>query len=47
MLDLCQKNGEVFQGYLKEGLFAVLFEDNRNVWIFQKVLYSTMIIVNQ
>jgi len=25
----------------------VLFEDNRNIWIFQKVMFSTMIIVNQ
>lgn len=25
----------------------VLFEDNKNIWIFQKVLHSTIVIVNQ
>jgi len=45
--DFCSKNGGVFQKFLNEALFIVLFEDSRNVWIFQKVLFSTMIIANQ
>ena len=48
MQEFCHRNsGAIFQQFLKEALSTVLFEDNRNMWIFQKVLHSTMIIVNQ
>ena len=46
--DFCQNNnGEVFQRFLKESFYAVLFEENRNIWIYQKVLHSSCVIVNQ
>lgn len=47
MRDFCQNNGAIFQNFLKEALLIVLFEDSRNIWIFQKVLHSTIVIVNQ
>ena len=46
--DFYNKNGgQIFQAFLKESLMVVCFLDCRNAWIFQKVLFSTMIIVNQ
>ena len=45
--EFCTKNGgQIFQAFLKEAMMIVCFEDCRNAWIFQKVLFSTMVIVN-
>lgn len=37
----------VFQNFFKATLFTLLFEENKNIWVFQKVLHSTLVIVNQ
>lgn len=36
----------MFQSFLKAILFTLLFEENKNVWMFNKVLFSTVILVN-
>ena len=40
-------HGAIFQDILKTSLYTVLFEESRNIWIFQKLLHSSIIIVNQ
>ena len=40
------QQGQVFQKILNTSLYTVLFEDCRNIWIYQKVLHSSLILVN-
>lgn len=45
--EFCKHSGgKIFQRFLEKTLFAILFENCRNAWIFQKVLFSTLVIVN-
>lgn len=37
--------GSIWAEFLLTALTCVLFEDNRNIWIFQKWLYSTLVII--
>lgn len=41
-----QGGANSFQNFLKAILFTLLFEENKNVWMFNKVLFSTVILVN-
>ena len=46
--EFCKKNGgQIFQNFLNKTLSVILFEECLNSYIFQKVLFSTMVIVNQ
>ena len=34
----------VFQNFLRSIMYVLLFEDNKNVWIFQKCLHSSLVL---
>jgi len=36
--------GQAFQNFLKAIMFTLLFEDNKNIWIFQKCLHSSLVL---
>jgi hypothetical protein len=41
-----QGGNVVFECFLKAILFTMLFEENKNIWLFNKVLFSVVILVN-
>ena len=38
-------SGQVFSGLLKQLSYTLLFEDHKNIWIFQKAMHSTIVMV--
>lgn len=41
-----QGGSAVFVCFLKAILFGLLFEENKNVWMFNKVLFSSVVLVS-
>lgn len=41
-----QGGSTVFACFLKASFFALLFEENKNIWLFNKVLLSCLVLVN-